>query len=177
DIVATALAAVDQDGPMEVVNKGDVAGAMQGAAQVISAVYEYPYVSHAQLEPQTCTALYHDGRIEVWAPTQLPQRGEAGLAALMGLPEEAAIVHQTRIGGGFGRKLANDYAYEAAMIARRLEGRPVKLQWTREDDMTHDYYRPGGLHSYKAALDADGNLTAWQDHFFSHTADGTKAMT
>ncbi|HWK54166.1 MAG TPA: molybdopterin cofactor-binding domain-containing protein, partial [Hyphomicrobiales bacterium] len=176
DIVATALAAIDQDGPMEVVNKGDVAGAMQGAAKVLTAVYEYPYVSHAQLEPQTCTALYRDGRIEVWAPSQMPQRGEAGLAALMGVPEEAAIMHQTRIGGGFGRKLANDYAYEAAMISRRLEGRPVKLQWTREDDMTHDYYRPGGLHSYKAALDADGNLIAWQDHFFSHTLNGERPL-
>jgi isoquinoline 1-oxidoreductase beta subunit len=176
DLVARARAAVDQDGPMEVVNKGDVAGAMQSAAKVISAVYEYPYVSHAQLEPEVTTALYTAGKIEVWAPSQMPQNGEAGLAALMGVPAEAAIMHQTRIGGGFGRKLGNDYVAEAAAIARKMEGRPVKLQWTREDSMTHDYYRPGGLHSYKGALDAEGNLTAWQDHFFSHTLDGKAPM-
>jgi isoquinoline 1-oxidoreductase beta subunit len=176
DILARAYAAVDQDGPMEVVNKGDVSGAMQNAAKVISAVYEYPYISHAQLEPETATALYHDGMIEVWVPSQMPQNGEAGLAALMGVPPEAAIMHQTRIGGGFGRKLANDFAAEAAAIARRMEGRPVKLQWTREDSIAHDYFRPGGLHSYKGALDADGNLVAWQDHFFSHTLDGKAPM-
>jgi isoquinoline 1-oxidoreductase subunit beta len=150
---------------------------MGSAAQVLSAVYEYPYVSHTQLEPETTTALYADGKIEIWAPSQIPQGGETGAALRLELPPEASTLHQTRIGGGFGRKLANDYVYEAAAIARRMEGRPVKLQWTREDDMMHDYYRPGGVHSYKAALDASGNLTAWQDHFFSHTADGTRAMT
>ncbi|MDR0780274.1 MAG: molybdopterin-dependent oxidoreductase [Pseudomonadales bacterium] len=176
DLVARARAAVDQDGPMEVVNKGDVAGAMQSAAKVVSAVYEYPYISHAQLEPETTTALYTDGKIEVWAPSQMPQNGEAGLVAIMKVTPENSIMHQTRIGGGFGRKLANDYVFEAAAIARRMEGRPVKLQWTREDSMTHDYYRPGGLHSYKGALDGQGNLTAWQDHFFSHTLDGKAPM-
>ncbi|MDR2212522.1 MAG: molybdopterin-dependent oxidoreductase [Pseudomonadales bacterium] len=176
DLRERALAAVNQDGPMEVVNKGDVAGAMQSAAKVISAVYEYPYVTHAQLEPEVTTALYREGKIEVWAPSQMPLNGEAGLAAIMSVPAENAIMHQTRIGGGFGRKLGNDYVFEAAAIARRMEGRPVKLQWTREDTTTHDYYRPGGLHSYKAALDGNGNLTAWQDHFFSHTLDGKAPM-
>jgi isoquinoline 1-oxidoreductase beta subunit len=177
DLVDRAMALTEQDGPMEVLNKGDVAGAMGSAAQVLSAVYEYPYVSHTQLEPQTTTALYTDGKIEIWAPSQIPQGGESGAALRLELPAEASTLHQMRIGGGFGRKLANDYVYEAVAIARRMEGRPVKLQWTREDDMMHDYYRPGGFHSYKAALDASGNLTAWQDHFVTHTANGTSPMT
>lgn len=177
DLVARAMAAADQDGPMEVVNKGDVSSALQNAAKVVTAVYEYPYVTHAQLEPETTTALYQDGKIEVWAPAQIPGGGESGAAVRLELPVEASTLHQTRIGGGFGRKLANDYVYEAAAIARRMEGRPVKLQWTREDDMTHDYYRPGGVHSYKAALDENGKLTAWQVHFFSHTLDGKAPMT
>jgi len=177
ELAARAHAMSATDGETELLNKGDVAGAMGSAAQVLSAVYEYPYVSHTQLEPETTTALYADGKIEIWAPSQIPQGGETGAALRLELPPEASTLHQTRIGGGFGRKLANDYVYEAAAIARRMEGRPVKLQWTREDDMMHDYYRPGGVHSYKAALDASGNLTAWQDHFFSHTADGTRAMS
>jgi len=177
ELAARAHEMSASDGATELLNKGDVAAAMGSAAQVVSAVYEYPYVSHAQLEPETTTALYSDGKIEIWAPSQIPQGGEAGAAIRLELPPEASTLHQTRIGGGFGRKLANDYVYETAAIARRMEGRPVKLQWTREDDMMHDYYRPGGVHSYKAALDGAGNLTAWQDHFFSHSMDGERAMS
>jgi len=177
EMVARAYASADDDGPAELLHKGDPAGAFSNAAQVISAVYEYPYLSHAQLEPETTTALYTDGRIEIWAPSQRPQNAESGVASLLGLPAENVVVHQTRIGGGFGRKLANDYVFDAAAIARRMQGRPVKLQWTREDDMMHDYFRPGGFHSYKAALDSAGNLSAWQDHFISHSANGTDPLS
>lgn len=191
DLVERAKALIDQDGAPIMVNsfnpggpptskpadKGDAPAALASAAKVVSGFYEYPYVSHAQLEPEATVAHYENGRIEIWAPAQIPQGGEGGAAALLGLPAENSVLHMTRIGGGFGRKLANDFVFEAAAIARRMEGRPVKLQWTREDDMQHDYFRPGGFHSYKAGLDAGGNLVAWQDHFMSHTADGKAPMT
>ncbi len=192
ELVARATAAAEQDGePLMVIigppgpngpnrapaDRGDVPAALQNAAKVVSAFYEYPYVSHAQLEPETTTALFADGKIEVWAPAQIPQGGEAGAAVVAGVTPESSTLHMTRIGGGFGRKLANDYVFEAAAIARRMEGRPVKLQWTREDDMMHDFFRPGGFHSFKAGLDASGNLVAFQDHFFSMTGNGQDPMT
>lgn len=175
--VERAYALADQDGPMEIKNTGDVATAMANAATVVEAFYEYPYVSHAPLEPENCTALYANGRIEIWAPSQVPQGGEGGAATVLGLSAENSTLHQTRIGGGFGRKLANDYTFEVSAIARRLEGTPVKLQWTREDDMAHDYYRPGGFHSYKAAIDIEGRLSAWQDHFITFSGNGESPMS
>jgi isoquinoline 1-oxidoreductase beta subunit len=191
DLVARATAAAEQDGDPIMVNvgppgpnaqrapadRGDAAAALAGAAKVVSGFYEYPYVSHAQLEPQVTTALFKDGKIEVWAPAQIPQGGEAGAAVVAGVEPANSTLHMTRIGGGFGRKLANDFVFEASAIARRMEGRPVKLQWTREDDMQYDFFRPGGFHSYKAGLDAEGNLVAFQDHFFSMTGNGTGPMT
>ena len=194
EIVERAYAMKDEDGeplmttsrgpngPTTVpASKGDAEAVLQNAATVVSGFYEYPYVSHAQLEPETCTALYQNGNVEIWAPAQIPQSGESGSAVLLGIPaEEAAqrvVLHQTRIGGGFGRKLANDYVFEVVAIARRMEGRPVLLQWTREDDMSGDYFRPGGFHSYTAGLDSVGNLTAWQDHFFTSTGNDTAPMT
>ncbi len=192
ELVTRAAALAEQDGQPLMVNvgppgpngpnrapadRGDAPAALASAAKVISAYYEYPYVSHAQLEPETATALFKDGKIEVWAPAQIPQGGEAGAALVAGVAPEMSTLHMTRIGGGFGRKLANDYVFDAVAIARRMEGRPVKLQWTREDDMTHDFYRPGGFHSYKAGLDANGNLVAFQDHFISMTGNGTGPMT
>ncbi len=190
EMVARATAAQKEDGQPIMVNqgfgpnatrvpadRGDATAALASAAQVLEAFYEYPYVSHAQLEPQTTTALFKDGKIEVWAPAQIPQGGEAGAAVVAGVEPANSTLHMTRIGGGFGRKLANDFVFEATAIAKRMEGRPVKLQWTREDDMTYDFFRPGGLHSFKAGLDAEGNLIAWQDHFFSVTGNGTGPMT
>ena len=190
DLVARSLAAADQDGEELMLNsfgpngpsqrpasKGDAVAAFQSAAKVVSGFYEYPYASHVQLEPETATAIYENGRIEIWAPAQIPQGGESGAAVVAGVPPENSVLHMTRIGGGFGRKLANDYVYEVAAIARRMEGRPVKLQWTREDDMMYDYFRPGGFHALKGGLDADGKLIAWQDHFFTSTGNGRSPMT
>ncbi|MEY4641145.1 MAG: hypothetical protein RLZZ227_1139 [Pseudomonadota bacterium] len=191
ELVARATAAADQDGEPIMVNvgppgpnaqrapadRGDAVAALQGAAKTLTAFYEYPYISHAQLEPQTTTALLKDGKIEIWAPAQIPQGGEAGGAVVAGVEPANSTLHMTRIGGGFGRKLANDFVFEAVAIAKRMEGRPVKLQWTREDDMSYDFFRPGGFHSFKAGLDADGKLVAFQDHFFSMTGNGTGPMT
>ncbi|MDE2050618.1 MAG: xanthine dehydrogenase family protein molybdopterin-binding subunit, partial [Gammaproteobacteria bacterium] len=117
------------------------------------------------LEPQNCTAHYkRDGSIEIWAPTQLPGAGRALVASTLGVDESKVTVHMTRVGGGFGRRLKNDFMVEAAMISK-MAGRPVKLLWNRRQDIQHDAYRPAGFHYFKAGLTADGRLGAFRDHF------------
>lgn len=152
-------------------NIGDVDAAFAKAAHVVDAYYDYSFVSHSPLEPMNSTAWWHDGIMEIWSPTQQADRGLPMVAAMVGLPEDNVIVHQMRCGGGFGRRLMNDYMLEAAAIALRLKT-PVKLQWKREDDFAHDFYRPGGFHQLKGAVDKNGKLDAWQEHFITYTTDG-----
>jgi len=166
-LVENANRIADQDGAMELLNSGDVDAAFANASHVVEGFYEFPYHSHVNLEPQNCTGLYENGRMELWAPSQAPQNGAAGIAAITGIPAENIVINQTRIGGGFGRRLFSDFMYEVAAIARRMEGTPIKLQWTREDDMAYDFYRPGGFHSYKAAIDENGKMIGFTDHFIT----------
>jgi len=158
-----------------IANVGDVNGAFGKAAKTVEAFYEYPFLCHVTLEPMNTTAWFHDGTMEIWSPTQAPSRGLNQVAALLNLPEDKVIVHQTRVGGGFGRRGTNDFICEAAAIAMKVNV-PVKLTWMREDDMAHDFHRVAGFHAFKGALDGKGKLTAWQDHLITFSADGKSAV-
>lgn len=159
---ATALSAGAPQ--KEVITTGNPDTAFASAAKTVEGAYFYPYVAHATLEPQNCTALFKDGSLELWAPTQTPEGGQKQAAAVLGIPQQNVTLHLTRIGGGFGRRLQNDYVVEVAAIAQKFPGTPIKLTWSREQDMQHDNYRTAAWHFLKGAVDAQGNLTAWSNH-------------
>jgi isoquinoline 1-oxidoreductase beta subunit len=141
---------------------GDTPAALASAAKVVEAEYSSPYLSHATMEPMTSTAWFKDdGTLEVWTSTQ---NGEASIAAASeaaGLPLEKCEVHKMMVGGGFGRRGApQDYVRQSVAIAKQFPGKPVKLIWSREEDMQHGFYRPASLVRMKAGLDAQGNMVA-----------------
>jgi isoquinoline 1-oxidoreductase beta subunit len=145
---------------------GDFDAGMKSAHKVVEATYQVPYVSHAPLEPQNCYAHVTDNACHVIVPTQMPSGASRGVAAQTGIPRENIIIEMTRVGGGFGRRLTVDYASEAALISKAT-GLPIKLIWTREEDMQHDFYRPAGHHHMQAGLDQEGQPIAWAQRLAS----------
>jgi isoquinoline 1-oxidoreductase beta subunit len=142
-------------------NVGDVDGALSKAARVVEAEYHVPHLAHVPMEPPAAIARVEDGKCEVWAPTQYPQEARGEAAKTIGLSEDQVQVHVTFLGGAFGRKAKSDFVAEAALLAREA-GRPVRVQWTREDDIHHDYYNAVNTQLLTAGLDERGKLIAWR---------------
>jgi isoquinoline 1-oxidoreductase beta subunit len=149
---------------------GDVNAAFLTAAKTVEANYYFPLLAHAPLEPQNSTAHFNNGKLEIWSPSQIP--GVAGPAAAAGITGADVTMHLVKAGGGFGRRLVSEYDIEVSKIARLVADErtaagqpsvPVKLLWSREDDMHFDNYRPGAYHYFKAGIDATGKLTAFRD--------------
>ncbi len=155
----------------EAVKRGRGARGLEGASTVVEAAYDLPYLAHACMEPMNATAVVRDGEVEVWVPTQsqaapaLFGGGSRGVAAkAAGVSQDRVTIHTTNLGGGFGRRSESDFVAEAVAVAAQLPGVPIRLLWTREDDVRHDFYRPANHHALRAALGSDGLPVAWAHH-------------
>ena len=142
-------------------NEGDAAAAMKSAARLVQAEYYVPHMTQAPMEPPAATARIVDGRCEVWACVQAPQVTRDRVAKRLGLSADRVTVNVTLLGGGFGRKSKPDYAVEAALLSKAMDGKPVKVTWTREDDIQHSYYHTVSVEHLEAGLDASGKPVAW----------------
>src|SRR5207302_11124063 len=140
--------------------EGDAAAAIAGTARKLDAVYQVPFLAHAAMEPMNCTVHVRPDRCEVWTGSQVLSRAQATAAKVTGLPLQKVVVHNHYLGGGFGRRLEFDYVTQAVRIAKQVEG-PVKVIWTREEDIQHDVYRPYYYDRIAAGLDARGQPIAW----------------
>lgn len=149
---------------------GDAEEALAGAARTIEATYELPYLAHVTMEPMNCTATVEEGRVELWAPTQTPTWAQGSVAQALNVPQDAVHVNVTLLGGGFGRRLNPDVCVEAALIAREVDA-PVKVVWTREDDVQHDFYRPASHHHFRGGIDESGAPVAWMHRMSTPAID------
>lgn len=159
------------DKPGAIANEqGDIDAALKDAARTFEAGYEMPFLAHAALEPMTCVAEVRADAVELWVGTQVPVRAQTAAAEAAGRPVEQVIVNNQLIGGAFGRRLEVDFISQAVAIAAQVDY-PIKLTWTREEDTTHDMYRPHYIDRFAAALDAEGRLQGWR-----HTIAGASVL-
>jgi isoquinoline 1-oxidoreductase beta subunit len=155
-------------------NNGDPEGALKSADKVVIGEYYLPHLAHVSMEPPVATAHVTDGHAEIWAPVQSPGGTRADVAKTLGIPEENVTVNVTLLGGGFGRKSKCDYALEAALLSKSI-GAPVKLQWTREDDVRHDFVHTVSAERIEAGLDKNGKVVAWRHRSVAPTIASTFA--
>lgn len=155
-----------------VADVGDIEQAMTENSTQASGLYKYYFVSHAPLEPQNCTALFKDGVMEMWAPTQTPGWIASTIARIADIAPDKVKINLTRSGGGFGRRLYNDFMCEAAAIAKVANGTPIKLQWTREDDFSYDLFRGGGFHQMRGCVNDAGKVVGWHNRHVKFGNDG-----
>lgn len=141
---------------------GDVDAAIKSAAKTVSAEYRAPFLAHATMEPMNCTAQFKDGKLELWVGTQVPSIARQRAAKAAGISTDDVKLHVTYLGGGFGRRLETDFIAQTAELAKYVSPRAVQMLWSREEDTTHDFYRPAQAAHLQAALDAKGNVTAWR---------------
>ncbi|OYU45861.1 MAG: acylaldehyde oxidase [Burkholderiales bacterium PBB4] len=157
-IDAELLAHIKTDKGTAFYTKGDPAKAEAGAKKLIESTYHAPYLAHATMEPMNCTAQVKDGKVEIWAPTQVPEMAREIAAKVAGVDLDKVTLRVTLLGGGFGRRLEVDSVAQAVRVAMETTPRPVQLLWSREEDMTHDFYRPMHVASLHAAVDAEGTV-------------------
>jgi len=163
-IAKQAADALTQPAGQIVSKYGDIDGSLKSASKVLEATYAYPFLPHNTLEPQGSTASLKDGKLEIWSTTQDPSSVHRQTAKITGVSESDVTVHLVRAGGAFGRRFVNDDDVEAAWLSKQA-GVPVRITWSREDDMTHDNYRCAATIGLKAGLDSKGSVVAWQQHF------------
>ena len=168
DLQKMFRAALDKEGVVAN-EKGDALAALKSAAKVVEADYEVTYLAHATMEPMNCTAQVTPERVDVWLGTQNPEGALAATAEVTGVAPENVYVHTCFLGGGFGRRSYGDDVKQAVTIAKAMAGKPVKMIWTREEDMRHDFYRPMAAFRFRAGLDANGVPVAYVNRSVTHS--------
>ena len=159
-----ALDKAGDTGGKALADEGDAPAAFKTAAKKLTADYQVPFVAHAAMEPINCTAWVRDGQCDIWTSTQVPLMARSAVAKALDLDHDKVTVHQLYLGGGFGRRLETDYTVQAARIAKDI-GQPVKMIWSREEDIRQDFYRPADISRFSAGLDAKGKPVSWNNAF------------
>lgn len=174
EIMASYHALARQPGKAIATDTGNVGTALGSAAKILEATFEFPYLAHAALEPMNAIARIENGRVEVWGGHQMPDVYQAIAAGIAGVAPDKVTLHVMKTGGGFGRRavIDGDVIAEAVAVSKAIGGRPVRVQWTREDDMRAGRYRPAYVHHLKAGLDSAGNIVGWQNHIVGQSIVG-----